>query len=371
MPTESRSILFVVTRGDSIGGGQIHVRDLSNAAVSRGLRVGVAVGSAGPLTEALEQAGIPVFLLTKLVRSISPQKDLAAVKELREIIRAFNPDLVSCHTAKAGMVGRMAAAREKKPSVFTAHGWQFADGIGLGQKAAVLAVEYYCARLCRRIITVSEYDYDLALRYRVAGASKLRLVHNGMPDRAAPVRSSRGTAGTVRLIMTARFQEQKDHETLFRALSGLLDLDWSLDLVGDGPLMDGYRRRAQELGIEARVSFLGQRMDVPDLLDAADLFVLASRWEGFPRSILEAMRAGLPVVTSDVGGCRESVIEGDTGFLVPSGDAAALREKLRALIIDEGARLRLGAAGRTRFDRFFTFDAMYRATEKVWGECLD
>ncbi|MFA6506551.1 MAG: glycosyltransferase family 4 protein [Treponemataceae bacterium] len=371
MPTDPKSILFIITRGDSIGGGQIHVRDLSIAAISRGLRVGVAVGSAGPLTEALEKAGVSVFLLDKLVREISPKKDIAAVKELREVIRAFKPDLVSCHTAKAGMVGRMAASGEKVPSVFTAHGWQFADGIGFSQKMAVLAVEYFCARLCGRIITVSEYDYRLARRYHVAGSNKLRLVHNGMPDRPAPIRVIRGSKSAIKLIMTARFQEQKDHETLFRALAELKDLDWSIDLVGDGPLFEQFKEMARELGIEDRVAFLGQRLDVPDLLDTADIFVLSTRWEGFPRSILEAMRASLPVVTSDVGGCKESVSEGETGYLVSAGDIAALRDRLRALMINEEARLRLGNAGRARFDRFFTFDAMYEATQAVWRECLN
>jgi glycosyltransferase involved in cell wall biosynthesis len=380
------AIIFVITRGDSIGGGQIHVRDLSIAAQRKGYRAAVALGSPGALTDALDAAGVKWYRLERLVRSINLRSDAAAVNELREVLKDFKPDLISCHTAKAGMIGRMAGFLEGIPSVFTAHGWQFADGIGRGQKAAVLAVEYLCARLCRKIITVSQYDYDLALRYRVAGEKKLRLVHNGMPDRPCPPRprpsrpTDAGTAlaadaGTaaqaVRLIMVARFQEQKDHGTLFRALSGLKDLPWTIDLVGDGPLMDAGRALAAELGIAERIRFMGQRMDVPELMDDADLFLLISHWEGFPRSILEAMRAGLPVIASDVGGCKESVQEGVTGCLVPQGGEAILAQRIRALVANEAERVRMGVAGRKLFEERFEFSAMYKATEAVWFECMD
>lgn len=367
MPTDIESILFVVTRGDSIGGAQIHVRDTATACKSRGLRVAVAVGSEGALTEALGAAGIPWNLVPGLIRSVNPLRDLAAVGELRKTIRAFSPALVSCHTAKAGMVGRIAAFLEGVPSVFTAHGWQFADGIGFAQKAAVLAVEYLCARLSARIIVVSRYDSELARKYRVAGDRTLRLVRNGMPDRPAPLGRLANDA-RCRLIMTARFQEQKDHETLFQALSGLSDRDWSLTMVGDGPLIEHFKTRATELGLSGRVEFLGQRMDVPELLESADLFVLSTKWEGFPRSILEAMRAGLPVVSSDVGGCSESVADGETGFLVPAGAAEPLRAALRKLMDDPGLRRKMGAAGRARFEREFTFEAMFAATAAVWAE---
>src|ERR1041384_3670768 len=138
MPIEPRSILFVITRGDSIGGGQIHVRDLAKALKTRGVSVTVAAGTTGALQEELDRAGIQHVEIPGLQRSINPFSDLVAVAALRRHIRRLSPELVSCHTAKAGLVGRLAAFFEGVPSVFTAHGWQFAEGIAAWQKLTVL-----------------------------------------------------------------------------------------------------------------------------------------------------------------------------------------------------------------------------------------
>ncbi len=363
MPIES--VLFVVTRGDSIGGAQIHVRDMARALQERGLRVAVAAGTTGALQMELDQSGILHFLIPGLVRTINPLSDLLAVRSLRKVIRDFRPDLVSCHTAKAGLVGRLAAYWCRVPAVFTAHGWQFAEGIPLWQKLIVLALEIVLSRMSRRIITVSSYDRDLALRLGLGSPRKIVLVHNGMPWRERP-HAADPPGGPVRIVMVARFQEQKDHASLFAALELLDSLPWVLELIGDGPDLSRWKSWVSRRGWSGRVFFDGQRLDVPEILDRCGIFVLASRWEGFPRSILEAMRASLPVVVSDVGGCREAVADGKTGFLVPAGDSKALAGKLEALILNPALRKRLGAAGRLRYEEEFTFEAMLKNTMAAW-----
>lgn len=376
-------IVFIVTRADSIGGAQIHVRDLAFRLTEDGHQVTVLSGGEGDLTRMLSSRGIPFRLIGSLVRPISPVKDFLAILETRRILAELGPDIVSTHTAKAGMVGRAAAWSFGIPTIFTAHGWQFAEGISPLQRFVVETIERITAAMCRKIITVSEYDRRLALERRVVKPGKMITIHNGMPDlppvprprvpgRAAdvagPADGSSVPAGPVRLIMTARFQEQKDHATLFRALSGIGDRPWTLELVGDGPGLESCRGLAAELGIADRVNFAGQRLDVPERLAKADIFVLASKWEGFPRSILEAMRAGLPVAASDVGGCGESVVEGETGYLVPREDVEALRRRLGELMASPELRRRMGDAGRKRFEEYFTFDAMYARTFAVYRE---
>jgi glycosyltransferase involved in cell wall biosynthesis len=194
-------------------------------------------------------------------------------------------------------------------------------------------------------------------------------IHNCLPDvnetlRAHPARSP------PRLMMVARFVQQKDHPTLFRALSGLLDLDWQLDLVGDGPLRASVGALAESMGIASRVSFLGLRCDVPELLARSQAFLLITNFEGFPRSILEAMRGGLPVVASDVNGVRESVLDGVTGFVVPRGDAERLGDCLRKLINSPDMRVRMGKAGRARYDDRFTFNRLVAQTMAVYESIL-
>src|SRR6185369_302560 len=173
----------------------------------------------------------------------------------------------------------------------------------------------------------------------------------------------------IRLVMVARFQEQKDHGSLFRALEPIDNLPWTMELIGDGPDKARWESWVAARGWAHRVRFSGQVLDVPSRLQAADIFVLASLWEGFPRSILEAMRAGLPVVASNVGGVREAVTE-ETGIVVPPRDVPALNRALRSLIADAARRRALGAAGRRRYEDEFTFDAMLAKTLKVWSSAL-
>lgn len=364
-------ICFIITRGDSIGGAQIHVRDMAIALRKDGHDASVLVGAPGDLTDQLERAGIPWEHVPLLVRPIRPWKDLRAVFSVASRLRRLKPDLVSCHTAKAGMVGRLAAFVAGRPSIFTAHGWQFADGIPGKQAKAVLLIEKLISPLCRKVITVSRYDYDLAVRKRAVNPKKMLTIHNGLPwmeDRdsfgASPAERP------CRLLMVARFQEQKDHASLLTALGGLKGLSWELDLVGDGPGMEAEKERARDLGLETRIEFSGQRLDVPERMEKADIYLLISNWEGFPRSIIEAMRGGLPVIASDVGGCNESVAEGETGFLVPRGDAGLLRKRIATLINDPALRRRMGRFGRRRYEEYFTFQIMYEKTLELYREVL-
>jgi glycosyltransferase involved in cell wall biosynthesis len=169
--------------------------------------------------------------------------------------------------------------------------------------------------------------------------------------------------------MVARLDEQKDHATLLRALSEIRR-PWTLDLVGEGPLCEDLQSLAVQLGVRDRVRFLGLRHDVSELLRHAQLFVLASHWEGLPRSILEAMRAGLPVVATSLAGVPEVVVDGGTGTLVPHADVAALRSAIEDLLANAETRVRYGAAGRRRFIEQFTFSRMLADTLAVYDEVL-
>jgi glycosyltransferase involved in cell wall biosynthesis len=376
------NIVFIVTRGDSIGGAQIHVKDLAFRLAAEGAAVTVITGSEGDMTRLLAEGGVPFRIAVNLVRPMNPVKDLRAVLEIRGMLKEMKPDLVSTHTAKAGLVGRIAARLAGVPSIFTVHGWQFAEGIPSFQRFVVESLERFASRLCAKIITVSKYDEDFARSRGVVPPEKMITIHNGMPDippallcaacRGAAERpaSAAPNARPVRLVMTARFQPQKDHPTLFRTLAGLKDRPWTLDLIGDGPDTEACKALAAELGLAGKIDFAGQCLDVAERLAEADVFVLATKWEGFPRSILEAMRAGLPVIASDVGGCGESVREGVTGFLVPKEDPEALAGRLEELMDSPDLRKRLGRAGRKSYEENFTFDAMYRKTREVYREIV-
>lgn len=360
-------IVYLITRSEPFGGAQVHVRDLARAFRDRECDVHVLVGSEGPFTEDLRASGIPVTTLRHLVRPLHPSQDPRGFVEIRRALRQLRPSLVHTHSSKAGWIGRAAAKSLGIPAVFTAHGWAFTEGVPAVQRGTYWLAERLAAPLSSRVITVSEHDRRLAIRLRVLPAEKVVTVHNGMPDTPSlPLAGPNGK--TVRMTMVARFQDQKDHSLLLQALSGLPSAPWELDLIGDGPLQPAVEAQARGLGLAGRVNFLGLRRDVAERLTRSQLFVLATRWEGFPYTILEAMRAGLPVVASDVGGVQEAVVHGETGLLVPRGDEQSLRQRLSEVLASPELRQRLGAAGRQRFEATFTFDRMIDKTAAVYRE---
>jgi glycosyltransferase involved in cell wall biosynthesis len=362
-------IAYVVTRGDDIGGAQVHVRDLATAMHQAGHDVSVIAGSAGPLSVQLAKRGVPFCSVPALSRELHPWRDLRAFLQLKKVLARLKPDLVSTHSSKAGWLGRLAARAIGVPVLFTAHGWAFTVGVSERARRVYTMAERLAAPLADRIITVSEYDLTLALKERIAPPSKITRIHNGVHACVVDPQPSTPAVG-VRIVMIGRFSAQKDHASLLHALARLRQLDWTLDLVGTGPLQAQVTALATSLGIGNRVHFLGARNGVCEVLREADIYALISNWEGFPRSILEAMSVGLPVVASDVGGVSEAVREAETGFLVPRGDHQLLTERLEALMTAADLRRILGAHGRQRYEEQFRFDVMFERTVALYHHML-
>lgn len=349
-------IVQIITRSDNVGGAQMHVLDLTIMLQKCGHDVTILVGGDGPFIQLLNRYGIKYKLLHHLIRSIHPIRDWAATMEIYSLLKQLKPDIVATHSSKAGWLGRIAGKMLGIPTLFTAHGWSFAEGVPRRQRQIYLWAEKLAARLAARIITVSNHDLELAMRCKVASAERLVAIHNGIPDMENSLSDPQGNP--PRLVMVARFEEQKDHPTLFQALAHLRDSSWQMDLIGDGPLRPQAEAMVRELQLEHKIRFLGECKEVPRLLTHAQAFVLISNWEGFPISILEAMRAGLPVIASDVGGVCESVVDGVNGFLIPRGDAILLSVRIKQLIDDPELRAQLGSAGRSLFEEKFTAEQM-------------
>lgn len=362
-------IAFIITRSDDIGGAQIHVRDLSTALRAAGHDAVVLAGANGVLADELSARGVPYYPLQHLAREVGPLYDVRCFMELRETLRAIRPNIISTHSTKAGFLGRLAGRSLGIPTLFTAHGWGFTEGRPPLQAVAFWGIERLTAAWAARIITVCESDRAAALRTRVASKDRLVTIYNAMPDIAEALRACPGKS-PPKLVMVARLSHWKDQPALLQALAGLKELDWHLEFVGDGPLRGQLEALTESLGLTSRVTFLGFRRDVPERLAQAQVFLLTSKWEGFPRSILEAMRAGLPVVASDVGGVKESVVDGVTGYVIPRGDTDRLRECLHKLITSAELRVKMGEAARTRYEEEFTFDRLVERTTKVYAEVL-
>jgi len=354
-------IAFVTARADAVGGASVHVRDMARWLRDQGHEAHVLTGGAGPYLDLLDAAEIPTVALSALGRALHPGRDALAAVQLLAALRRLRPDVLSLHSSKAGALGRAVAPLLRLGVLYTPHGWAFATGVPERDARRYRRIERLLARLPGTIVNVCEAERDLALSAGVGRAERHVVIHNGMPERpelplAEPQRAP------PHVVMVARFEPQKDHGTLLRAAAQLTAVPWTLTLVGDGPLRAGVESLARSLGIAERVRFAGALTDVAPLLARAQAFALTTRWEGFPRSILEAMRAGLPVLASTVGGVHEAVQDGETGLVVAPGDVDATATALARLLRDPALRGRLGAAGRARYLASFTFDRMAAAT---------
>lgn len=363
-------LLYVITRAE-IGGGQTHVADLI-----RGFRdeldLHLAVGEEGYLTEVAERSGVPFHIAPNLIQPTRPIQDFKAYHELAAIIREVQPDLVHSHTSKAGILARLAAKRCGVASVFTAHSWAFSEGVSKAWKAIGIPSERLAARWSSRIINVSEANRKLALSYSVGEPDRLVTIHNGIEDN--PLRARPAEASPVRIVMVARFVNQKNQGLLVEAAARIKHLPFRVIFAGDGPTRPAVETLVRDHGLTDRVDFLGDRLDIPEILAGSSIFALTTKWEGFPISILEAMRAGLPVVASDAGGIREAVRQQHTGMVTPRGslseEASSVAGALSELITRPELREQYGAAGRRRFEEEFTVSAMLGKTLEVYRACL-
>lgn len=362
-------LLYVITRSDQFGGAHVHVRDLAVHFSSLGHEVSVVVGGSGSYIQQLKDNNINVFAISCLRRSINPILDFMAALKLRRIIRDYNPDIVSAHSAKAGLLARLLYRRKQSYRLFfTAHGWSFADGVPQPWKCIYLFLEKIMSTRCHQIICVCNSDLLYARRLQVLPKSRGICIHNGMPDLNINVINSypNNSSKIVKIVCVARFEPQKDHTILLQALLLLRDLPWELDLIGDGPLLDNAMRFCHSNDLLEKVNFLGRSSNVPSFLQSSHIFVLPSHWEGFPRSILEAMRSSLPVVATNVGGVSESVVPGKNGFLINPGDLNGWHFALQSLISDGQMRSKFGKASRSLFLESFTFEKMANKTSSAY-----
>ncbi len=363
MPQIARkTILYVITKSE-LGGAQGHVYDLIKS-LHQDYEIHLAVGAPGLLTDKATDLGIRVHIISKLQRRINLSSDLKSIQQCIAIIKLIKPDLVHCHSSKAGVVARIAAWICRVPVIFTAHGWGFDPRSPRLQRNIALGVEKILAPISTKIICVSESDRQLAISLKVTVPKLVVTIHNGIDPEstttAVPARQP------PQLIMVARFNRaQKDQHTLMQAIAKV-NQPIELILVGTGSDWEESKSMAKNLGITDRVTFLGDRLDVPDLLANSQIFVLSTHYEGAPISILEAMRCGLPIVATNVNGIPEQVADGITGLLVPHQDVSALTAAISNLVADPERRRQMGIAGRQKFLQEFTVEQMVEKTEVLY-----
>ena len=328
----------------------------------------ILVGGTGAFTRELKKNNINYSSLPHLKREISLIHDVLGYWEIKKHLKRLKPDVVHCHSSKAGLLGRLAAKSLNLPVVFTAHGWAFTDGISPKKQQIYSTLERFLARISGHIITVSEYDRQHGFKHNVGTPELVQTIHNGVPDiKTIAIEKSNSI---VRLIMVARFEDPKDQYFLIQALSKLPKyLNWQIDFLGEGPNLQKCQELVANEKLDSKIIFHGQSFKVKEFLNQADIFILISNYEGFPLTILEAMSTSLPIVASDVGGVNESV-SSENGYLIPKGGIDCLVQALTELIANTDLRQKLGNNSRYLYETQFSFNTMLQKTFDVYTQVL-
>lgn len=358
-------IVQLITHMNEIGGAQVHVRDLSKQLAHDGHSVTIISGGDEKVADDLLIDAITYIHSKYLIREINILKDFLAFLEIRKKLNFLKPDIVAIHSSKAGIIGRIACWSLRIPSLFTAHGWSFAEGVEKRKQFFYRTVEKWVGKLSKKVITVCDQDRKLAQYHKVLPSEKIITVHNGVLD-ARRILIERKNREIIKILMVARFEKPKQQLELLESLLHVKDLNWHMIFVGDGSLKQECARFSQDNYLGHKVAFLGNHSNVSELLSDADIFVLTSEWEGLPLSILEAMVFGLPIIASDVGGVKEAVRDSENGYLICNN----LSELLTMLIENELLRKKMGEKSREIYEANFTFEKMYAKTISTYRNLI-
>lgn len=362
-----RRILIV---SQSLGGVATHVIDLATGLESRGWDVIAACADRDWLAARLPES-IDVVEIA-MVREIHPSTDAMSFIRLARLCREVRPTVLHLHSSKAGFLGRIAGRMTRVPVVvFTPHCWSFQSAEGRRRRFYV-GLEKLASRFCDMTVAVSQHESDEAISLGVVDPGHVVVIRNGVPspkNGALPEHVEALLARGGRFVVSAgRLAEQKGYSHLIKAME-LVKREQPLAkllIAGDGGLSDELRAESRALGLDEAVYFVGELDDVGPLLERADVFVLSSLWEGLPYVILEAMSAGLPVVTTSVGGCPELVENNVSGLVVPPRQPEALAESILSLLGDEALRAKLGLAGRARAADEFSRERCIDENEAIY-----
>ena len=368
-------VLQVITSLER-GGAENHLLALLGRVDRQTFDVETAVlRGEGELVPLLRDAGIKVHLLGARSRL-----DSSALGRLSGLLRQGRYDIVHSHLFRADIYACLAVARAGEPRPLLVSTRHNDDRFFLNPFIGIL--HYLLSSRQDLIIAISDHIARFTIACGVRHPSRVRRVYHGLetPDvseleRAGQrIRAELGVAADAFLVgNVGRLAPQKGQRHLVAAMPMLLERvpNAHLVIVGGGDLEDYLRDLADEFEVSERVHVLGPRKDVPAIMYALDAFAMPSIWEGFGLVLLEAMAAARPIVASRVATIPEVVVDGETGLLVPAGDAVALADALSRLAADPQLARRMGEAGQQRLRQHFSVEKMVGDTELLYRELVD
>ncbi len=370
-----RKILYFITQSE-FGGAQRHVFDLADN-LKADFQVAIAFGQQKnneKLAKILHENNIEYFIIPNLRRDISPINDIMALVAIIKIIKQRKPDIIHLNSSKISILGSMAAFITGTKSIYTVHGWVFNEPMPGWKKSFYKFAEKFTAKFKRKIICVSEYDRQTALKHKIAPAEKLTVIHNGIApadfhskEKARQILNLRNSDLLIGSI--GNLYKTKGFEYLVRAADILVNknkIPAKFLIIGQGDEKEKIKNLIAEYNLENNFILAGQIDQAAKLLKAFDIYACSSVKEGLPYSILEAMSAGLPIVSTDVGGIPEMIKHEKTGLLAKPADAENLAEKIKFLINNKSLQAELGENAKQNAGQNFGLKKMIEETKKIY-----
>ena len=368
-------ILFCVTSSDW-GGVQHFLLEISKIAQRNGHQVMIAAGEKGELEQKCNENGIQFAHLAHMKRSISPLGDLAAVYEIRKLLREYKPNIIHLNSSKMSIIGSIATKLEskiKKPLViYRIGGWVFNERLPGWKRQTYLELEKWTATMKDIIVTVHPGDEELSHKEEIKPRDRVLTIANGidLKDFDAKLKSreeARNILGIPQdefIVGTiANYYPPKNLPWLLKTISNFKKdptryslLATRFVIIGDGPDREKINNLHSELNLQNQVILAGRRTDASTLLSAFDIFILPSTKEGMPWTLLEAMAAHLPCIATNVGACKW-MLKDNTGIILPVDDAAALEKTIQFLKNDKPVRHKLGENARRAVESRFTWES--------------
>jgi glycosyltransferase involved in cell wall biosynthesis len=336
----------------TFGGAETQVVRLATELKSRKWEVAVACMVApSSHTDVLSEHGIPVYSL-EMNRGVP---DPRALLRLAKLIREFDPDVVHAHMVHANLLGRLTRLIcPIRVLICTAHNLRETSEKGgpTWHKELLYRTTDF---LADRTTIICNAAYERYIKTKAVPAAKLQMIPNGVDtDRFAPsdevrknVRKDLNLGDSFVWLAVGRLVEQKDYPNLFSALTRIPEGNWRVLIAGSGPQEADLKQMVTSLALSDRAQFIGTRANMESVLKACDGYVMSSRFEGLSMALLEATATGLPAVVTDVGGNRDLVLDGKTGYVVPPAKPRALAEAMTKLMeVPDNERQELGRSAR-------------------------
>lgn len=372
-------ILYIITLSE-LGGAQRYVLDLVKHFKNINYDIIVASGQDGYLIDECKKNNIQTHVFHHLVRQIHPIKDFIAILEIYSLIKKEKPEMVHLNSSKAGAIGAIAAKMAGvKKVIYTVHGYVFLEPMPRWKKMFYIFIEKFSSYFKDAIICVSNYDKKIGIQYNIAPEKKIVTIHNGIDTNAMNflakkeakkflIAQSSGLRAQGFWIGTiANFYPTKGLLYLISAAKKIVEKfpDALFIIIGDGDERKILENEIVKLSLEKNVILTGKIPDASKYLRAFDIYVCSSVKEGLPYSILEAMAAGLPIVSTNVGGAPE-LLKNNSGILVEPKNPLELAIAIIKVLEDSKLAQGLSQNAKKFVENEFSLEKMLEKTERIY-----